>query len=113
MPDVIVQPTNRRKAVRRAAGLLAEAGLVGVAAAVIVAVVVGWDPRLWRVYFSYGGDTFFNAINGALATPLGVTRTSERLGWPYGLDMTDFPAGEPLFTWMQWFVRLFIDDHTL
>ena len=42
-------------------------------------VVVGWDPRQWRVYFSYEGDTFFNAINGVEATPLGVTNVSTAL----------------------------------
>lgn len=87
-----------------------QAGLVGVAAGVLAAVLTGWDPRQWRVYFVYEGDTFFNAMNGALANPLGLTNVSTRVGWPYGLNMTDFPAGEPIFTWLQWFCHLFVED---
>lgn len=90
--------------------LIADAVLVGVVGAVISAVVIRWDPRLWRVYFTYEGDTFFNAMNGALANPLGVTDVSTRAGWPYGLHMVDFPAGEPLFTWLQWVGNRFTTD---
>jgi phosphoglycerol transferase len=91
-------------------GLALQAVLVGIAGCVLAAVVVGWDPRQWRVYFSYEGDTFFNAINGVEATPVGVTNVSTHLGWPYGMNLIDFPAGEPLFTWFQWFVHLFVGD---
>ena len=91
-------------------GRIAEAGLVGIAGGVIAAVVAGWDPRQWRTYFNYGTDTLFNAMNGALANPLGVTNTTARVGWPHGLDMTDFPAGEPIFTWLQWFAGRFVQD---
>lgn len=89
---------------------LGEAGLVGLAGGVIAALVTGWNPALWSVYFTYEGDTFFNAMNGALANPLGLTDTTTRAGWPYGLDMVDFPAGEPLFTWFQWVANKFTDD---
>jgi phosphoglycerol transferase len=84
--------------------------MVGALGALVAAVVVGWDPRLWRVYFWYVGDTFFNAINGVVANPLGMTDVSSHLGWPYGMDLVDFPAGEPLFTWLQWFFGLFTQD---
>lgn len=95
---------------RRVGSRVVEATLVGVAGTLIAMRVVGWNPSLWRVYFTYEGDTFFNAMNGALATPLGVTGTTTRVGWPYGLDMTDFPAGEPLFTWLQWLFSRFTQD---
>jgi phosphoglycerol transferase len=99
---------------RRVLQLLVESALVGIAGGVIAAFVVGWDPSQWRVFFSYDGDTFFNAINGALSNPLGVTNSTTRLGWPHGLSLTDFPAGEPIFTWFQWFAHRFTaDDFTV
>ena len=99
-----------RDSTRHRLALAGQAAVVGIAGCVLAAVVVGWDPRQWRVYFSYEGDTFFNAINGVEATPLGVTNVSTHLGWPYGMNLIDFPAGEPLFTWFQWFFHLFVND---
>ena len=90
--------------------MVAEATVVGAIGAVIAAVVIEWKPSLWRVFFNYSGDTFFNAINGALANPLALTNSSSRLGWPYGLNMADFPAAEPLFTWFQWLAHRFVRD---
>ncbi|HEU4997992.1 MAG TPA: hypothetical protein VFT68_03530 [Lapillicoccus sp.] len=95
---------------RHVLALLVQAALVGIAGGILAAVIAGWDPGSWRVYFSYEGDTFFNAINGVEATPLGVTDVSPHLGWPYGMNLIDFPAGEPLFTWFQWFFHLFVND---
>jgi phosphoglycerol transferase len=95
---------------RHVLALLVQAALVGIAGGILAAVIAGWDPSYWRVYFSYEGDTFFNAINGIEATPLGVTNVSPHLGWPYGMNLIDFPAGEPLFTWFQWFFHLFVND---
>jgi phosphoglycerol transferase len=113
LPPVSDEPGRRRlldARTRRVLGLLLDAAVVGVVGGVIAAWAAGFRPGEWRYYFNYRNDTFFNALNGALANPLGVTNTTSRLGWPHGLSMTDYPAAEPIFTWFQWFAHRFVGD---
>src|SRR3954454_13639726 len=86
------------RAVRRRV-LVVEAGVVGLIAIVIAAIVLSvWNAH-WHEPFAYDGDAMYYAMVVKTIGRYGTYLHNPHLGWPFGQNLADYPEGADNFNW--------------
>src|SRR6476659_2565849 len=73
--------------------LAVEAGVVGLIAIVIAAVLLSvWNAH-WHEPFAYDGDAMYYGMVVKTIGRYGTYLHNPHLGWPFGQNLTDYPEG--------------------
>jgi phosphoglycerol transferase len=91
----------------RALGVYAAAGVVSSVVLVLALDLAGMDLRY---PFNIEGDCAFTQVVVTNYLEHGTWYTHPRLGWPYGMDLRDFPISETLHLWVMKGLSLFVSD---
>jgi hypothetical protein len=76
-----------------------EAGVVGLIAIVIAAVLLSvWNAH-WHEPFAYDGDAMYYAMVVKTIGRYGTYLHNPHLGWPFGQNLADYPEGADNLNW--------------
>ena len=78
-----------------------EAGVVGLIAIVIAAIVLSvWNAH-WHEPFAYDGDAMYYAMVVKTIGRYGTYLHNPHLGWPFGQNLADYPEGADNLNWFM------------
>src|SRR6478672_12044264 len=81
--------------------LAVEAGVVGLIAIVIAAVLLSvWNAH-WHEPFAYDGDAMYYAMVVKTIGRYGTYLHNPHLGWPFGQNLADYPEGGDNLNWFS------------
>ncbi len=81
--------------------LAVEAGVVGLIAIAIAAVLLSVWRAHWNEPFAYDGDAMYYAMVVKTIGRYGTYLHNPHLGWPYGQNLADFPEGGDNLNWFM------------